>query len=174
MTAHRGGPARFVALWLLVVAVCGGASWWVIERVGRETGASAWRVPTTSASGTTAAGTAAPVGSNTSAASTSASASANPAPKPSVLPPPDPITTASAPNRPNPPAVTVRSFATPAGTVTASCRGSVIELRSAVPRDGYQVSQHSEDGQLEVKFQGAGDEYEVHVSCRTGTPVRSD
>lgn len=152
MRAGGPGPVRFVALWLLVVAVCGGASWWVIERVGRDTGATAWRVPTSTA---TISSTSRPSLPHQSATST-------PAP----------------PNRSNPPApapsVAVRSFATGGGTVTASCRGAVIELRAAVPRDGYQVSQHDDDGRLEVKFVGSGEEYEVHLACRTGIPVQSD
>lgn len=57
------------------------------------------------------------------------------------------------------------------GTVTASCRGSRISLRSASPADGWRVEPESSGPEeAEVKFESGEREVKVRAECSRGVP----
>jgi hypothetical protein len=94
-----------------------------------------------------------------------------------IEPPPGtsvpPASTGIGPAAPVEPA---KTFATRAGTVTARCAGSQVEIVSMSPAQGYAVHERESGRRAEAEgeFRGTGDDHdrvEVRVRCGAGEPV---
>lgn len=59
--------------------------------------------------------------------------------------------------------------------MAAACRGEIIELLSATPRDGWTVEvEDVEADRLAVEFHRGEQETQVAARCTDGTPVMAD
>ena len=171
-----------VAAWLGTVTVVAGLVWAVIDRAGRDIGATSARgvprvTPTTAApvrvSPPTSRSTPAPHTSSDAptptdgpgaGGATPGAPTAAPTPRPSPVPPrgrpaaPPARTPSAAPPRaaapaPAPhPSVVQRRFVTAGGTALVSCEGTRLRLDALRPFDGWRAESDVED-HVEVKFE---------------------
>jgi proline racemase len=71
---------------------------------------------------------------------------------------------------PTPAAAERKTFTNPGGTVIARCAGARVELVTATPAQGYEVTKY-EPGEAEVRFEGPGGRFELKLTCQAGVPV---
>jgi hypothetical protein len=65
-----------------------------------------------------------------------------------------------------------RTFSLVGGTVSVTCRGSVISLDSVTPNAGFTVeSEQNEEGRVEVRFRSDNHESRLEVTCQSGQVV---
>ena len=67
-----------------------------------------------------------------------------------------------------------RTFSTPGGATVAGCRGGGPYARSVTPGYGWSFETETEAGELDVTFKQPGQEYQLHVVCRSGQPVLAE
>lgn len=155
-----------VVVWLGVVVVGAGASWYAIDRAGGEVagGPSDQLLPS-------AVGTPSPEPTRRPTGQASRTPSPGSSQQPTQQPTQD-ATDAPAPgDTPAPPATVRRTWTGNAGSVTATCRGSRPGFVSAQPADGWVV-ERSDDGAVDVKFErGEEEEVRVRARCVAGAPV---
>lgn len=78
-------------------------------------------------------------------------------------------------NPPAPPSsvpTSSRTFSLVGGTVSVTCKGSVISLDSVTPNPGFTVeSEQNEEGRVEVRFRSDNHESRLEVTCQSGQVV---
>jgi hypothetical protein len=152
------------AVWLATVVIASSATWAVISATGTRVGQS---IPLSAPPS---------VASNPTPAPSTASATPNATPTKAATTPTTAKPSHSRPTSdPSQEQTVTGSWSGEAGTVTASCTGSVVSLVSAVPAVGYRAQVDGGGSRpLEVEFESsAGEDHEAHlkVSCADGKPV---
>jgi len=180
MTRLLSRPLGGIVLWLLVVGGVAGATWLVVDTVGREVGRpvlahaspSVPRATPSPAASVTASATPTTDEPSPSADSVESSAPSTPRPTASQrTPAPAAPTAAPAP----PPAVQRTTFTTEGGTLVLSCPAGSLSLDGLTPRDGWSVEHEPDGAGIEVKFTSGEREVKVKATCVDGTPrVTSD
>jgi hypothetical protein len=153
-------------IWLLTVAGASTLTWGVISSAGAKVGP----VTTIAAGATASSGLPSddrPTASTAPTATSASSSSTKPSSKPTTSKPSDTPTAKTA----------TETWTSQVGKVTASCRGSVVALISAVPSDGYRAQVDKEGTKLlKVEFERTGygddEDSELHlvVTCIDGNP----
>jgi hypothetical protein len=69
------------------------------------------------------------------------------------------------------PASTLRSYQLTGGRVVLACAGPAMQLRYAVPADGYRSDVTASARQLKVVFQSSGQQSQLTATCRNGQPI---
>jgi hypothetical protein len=186
---------RHALSWVLVVIVTATVTTLVVGRVGEDVAGELTTAPPLQASRTTSTP---PAGRSTSSSPTPPAAptstpspegaESEPAPRPAARTPratasprpspraddggPEGSSTASGPRTTSSPSAgTTRTFSTGGGAVVAGCRGGRPYAKSVTPRYGYAFKTETDEHELTVKFTGSGNEYTLHIGCRSGTPV---
>ncbi|MDV3222296.1 hypothetical protein [Intrasporangium sp.] len=156
--------------WVVVVALASGMTWAVINRAGQTVLAD--DVPLVSTPDLTVGpGTGPPLPTATAGQGTGTSSPTSPPP---AEPTPAPPSGVASPSSAAPPGSTGgidRRWEGEPGSVVVRCTGRVVDLRSATPSDDYRVEVESRGPrEVEVKFEGPGDDVKVKAKCEDGVP----
>lgn len=164
MTSVGLRRAGIVLAWVIATVLATGVAWWAVSVVGRGPSASETSV-------LSQADVAAQLETERAAAAT-ATPTTDPTPTPSATEP-TPSATTEPTTTPASDEI-ARTWDVAGGQVSASCRGTVIGLLGATPRDGWSMEvKHDGPEEIEVEFSSGESETGLNARCVDGTPQMS-